>query len=839
MKRAVASGVPELEPHELLERWFSEAGFTPFEFQREVWRAAARGESGLLHSPTGSGKTLAVWGAALLTGLQEVASVAAGRPARSKSLRVLWITPLRALASDTAEALRRPLATLPLEWRVETRTADTPTAVKARQRRTLPEVLVTTPESLSLLLSWKEWRRHFADLSFVVVDEWHELLASKRGVQTELGLARLRRLRSAQQPNPLPIWGLSATLANLDQALDALLGDPTIPRRLVRGTMPKAIAVDALVPESMERFPWSGHLAPRLVEAAAQEIAGLGDGRSTLLFTNTRSQAELWFQALLDARPDWAGELGLHHGSLDRATRDGVEKLLRLGKLRCVVATSSLDLGVDFTPVDRVLQVGSPKGVARLIQRAGRSGHQPGRESRLTCVPTNALELLEVAAARRALERGSIEPREPLRRALDVLAQHLVTAGLGGGFAEDEMLAEVRSTHAFRDLTEAEWQWTLSFVTSGGPALAAYPDFHRAARDGAGRIEVAEGRLAARHRMAIGTIASDASADVRYLSGRRLGSVEESFVARLTPGDRFYFGGKVVEFVRLEGMSALVRRSRGAARTVPRWMGGRMPLSSELARALRERLEQARRGIFEGPEMVAVRQVLETQQAWSALPATDEILVERWRSPEGWHLFLYPFEGRLVHEGLAALWAYRLARLQPMTFTYSMNDYGVDLLSVDEPPLDEALRRGLLSPDDLAEDLPASLNAAELAKRQFREIARVAGLVFPGYPGQARSTKQLQVSTGLLFDVFARYDPANLLLEQARREVFERQLEHTRLRRALERLATSRVLLVDVPRPTPFAFPLLADIAREQLSSEGLAERVRAMRLELEEALAS
>ena len=812
-----------------LEDWFRAQGFEPFAFQREVWAAAQAGESGLVHSPTGTGKTLAVWGAALLDG---------ARSERVPGLALLWITPLRALAADTAEALRRPLAAFDLEWRVETRTADTPSAIKARQRRELPEALVTTPESLSVLLSWPEWRRHFAALRFVVVDEWHELLSTKRGVQTELGLARLRGL------NPgLKVWGLSATLANLEQALEVLLGvDPAEgPRaaRMVRGSMAKEIAVDALVPESMERFPWSGHLAPRLVEAAAAAIAENGEGRSALLFTNTRSQAELWFQALLEARPDWAGEIALHHGSLDRETRDGVERLLRQGRLRCVVATSSLDLGVDFTPVDRVLQVGSPKGVARLIQRAGRSGHQPGRASRLTCIPTHALELLEVAAARLALERGAIEARVPMCRSLDVLAQHLVTVGLGGGFREDEMLREVRTTVAYRALTDEEWRWTLSFVTTGGPSLKAYPEYRRAVRDAEGWVRSAEGRVAARHRMAIGTIAADASADVCYLSGARLGSVEESFAAKLRPGDRFFFAGKVLEFVRLEGMSALVRRSRASSgvRTVPRWAGGRMPLSTELAAALRERLEQARAGIYDGPEMAAVKEVLTTQQAWSVLPATDEILIERWHGPEGWHVFVYPFEGRLVHEGLAALWAYRLSLIEPATFTFAMNDYGVDLLTTGPPPLETGLARGLLSPGDLARDLPASLNAAELAKRQFREIARVAGLVFPGYPGQARSTKQMQVSTGLLFDVFARYDPENLLLEQARREVFERQLEQTRLRHALERLERARVVLVDVPRPTPFAFPLLADIAREQVSSEGLAERVRKMRLPLEEAL--
>jgi ATP-dependent Lhr-like helicase len=814
-----------------VEAWFRSRGWEPFPFQREVWDAYLAGESGLIHAATGTGKTYAAWMGPLLEWMEEGPAPAApsARKRAEPPLRVVWITPLRALAADTEAALRAPLDDLGLPWTLESRTGDTSAAVRSRQRRRLPTALVTTPESLSLLLSRSDARETFRDLRAVVVDEWHELMGSKRGVQTELALARLRRWRPG-----LRTWGVSATLGNLDEARAALLGSgPRAPAgRVVRGRLPKRITVDALIPPAIERFPWAGHLGTQMLP---QVVAAVEEGESALVFTNTRSQTEIWYQAILEARPEWAGTIALHHGSLDRKTRDWVEGGLREGRLRCVVATSSLDLGVDFAPVDRVLQVGSPKGVARLLQRAGRSGHRPGAESRVTCVPTQVLELLEVAAARDAVEAGAVESRLPVERPLDLLAQHVVTVALGGGFRADELLEEVRSTHAYAGLRDDEWRWTLDFVTRGGSALTAYPEYSRVTeRDGVYTVESA--LVARRHRMAVGTIVSDASMAVKYLRGPRIGTVEESFVARLKPGDRFVFGGRPLEFVRVRDMVAWVRRAPSVKGAIPRWMGSRMPLSTELAAALRARLEEARRGEFRGPEMEAVRPVLEIQARWSRVPAADELLIERVRTREGHHLFFFPFEGRLVHEGLAALFALRISRLAPISFTLAANDYGFELLSPDPAPLDEALAAGLLRPEGLAEDVPASLNATEMAKRQFREIARVAGLVFPGYPHSGKTAKQLQASSGLFYDVFRRYDPDNLLVEQAHREVLERQLERSRLGRTLERLATARVVVTEPQRTPPLAFPLLVDRARESVSSESLADRVRRMQLALEHA---
>jgi ATP-dependent helicase Lhr and Lhr-like helicase len=808
------------------EEWFSSRGWAPFPFQREVWQGYLSGRSGLVHAATGTGKTYAAWLGPLIEWMAEDEPVKRSRRI-APPLRVLWLTPLRALAADTAEALAEPLRDLDLPWTLETRTGDTSPATRARQRRRLPSALITTPESLSLLLSWDDPRALFGELRLVVVDEWHELMGTKRGVQVELALARLRALHPQ-----LRIWGLSATIGNLEAARDTLLGTSPVASQLVRGEESKEVVIDALIPPVIERFPWAGHLGTQMLP---QVVEAVEEGSSAIVFTNTRSQTEIWYQALLQARPEWAGAIALHHGSLDRKRRDWVEDGLRTGRLRCVVATSSLDLGVDFSPVDRVLQIGSPKGIARLLQRAGRSGHRPGAVSRVTCVPTNALELIEVAAARDGVKAGAVESRLPVERPLDVLVQHVVTVALGGGFREADLLAEVRSTRSYAELRDDEWRWVLDFVTRGGEALHAYPEYSRVLeRDGVFWME--DPQMAKRHRMAIGTIVGDAHITVQYLGGGRLGSVEESFIARLSQGDRFIFAGKPLEFVRVRDMKAWVRRAPSMKGAIPRWMGSRLPLSGELAAALRKRLEEAARGEYREAEMQAIRPILEVQARWSRIPAADELLIERVKSREGHHLFFFPFEGRLVHEGLAALFAYRLSRLRPISFTMASNDYGFELLSPEPAPLDEGLEQGLLAPENLLEDVPASLNATEMARRQFREIARVAGLVFPGFPHAGKSARQLQASSGLFFDVFSRYDPANLLLSQAHREVLERQLESSRLGRTLERLSRSKLAVTSPSRTPPLAFPLLVDRTRDRVSTESLADRVLRMQMALERA---
>jgi ATP-dependent Lhr-like helicase len=806
------------EPRARLEAWFAERGWRVQDFQRDVWEAWGQGRSGLLHAPTGSGKTLAVWGAALIH------AASRPEPARKKPrLKLLWITPLRALAADTLKNLREPAEAMGLDWQIAMRTGDSSSRDRRLARNGGADALVTTPESLALLLSYADTAPMLSQLDGVIVDEWHELLGSKRGTLLELGLARLRRLAPG-----LRVWGLSATLGNLEEAKETLVPrDPSA--LLVQGRQPRPVIIETALPRDGERFPWAGHLGLRQLPRVLERVLA---ARSTLLFTNTRAQAELWHQALSAVWPEDASALALHHGSLDRKLRGDTETAIREGRVRCVVATSSLDLGVDFSAVDQVIQVGSPKGVARLLQRAGRAGHRPGEASRVLCIPTNALELVEFAAVRDALAQGRIEARRPLRMGLDVLAQHLVTRAVGGGFEAAEALAEARSTHAFAALDETQWNALLDFVVRGGEALQHYPDYRRVQLDEDGVHRLADRRLALRHRLSIGTIVSDGSMRVKFLRGADLGSVEEQFVGRLKPRDRFLFAGRCLELVQLKDMTAYVKLAKVPNSSVPRWMGGRMPLSTELSEGVQSLLAGED---WTSPEMQASRPLLGLQERISALPARDELLVEEIVARDGLQLFLFPFAGRLVHEGLAALMAARWGRRVQNSFSYAVNDYGIVIAPASRTPVDEALLRELLSPRDLVADIEASLNLGELAKRQFRDVARVAGLLPPSLPGRAaRSLRALQASSGLLYDVLQRHDPGHLLLAQAARDVLEAQLDFTRLRDTLERLATRSLRHLAPSTLTPLAFPLWADRMRGSLSTEDWRTRVERAAAKLE-----
>ncbi|MCV6906298.1 MAG: ligase-associated DNA damage response DEXH box helicase [Achromobacter xylosoxidans] len=800
-----------------LAAWFAARGWKPAPFQRETWRRYLDGESGLLHTPTGSGKTLAAFGGPLIEALAADAPMAAG-----EGPRVLWVTPLRALAADTTRALTQTAADMGLAWTVALRTGDASARDKRLARQGKAQVLVITPESLALLLSYADASSRFRALRCIVVDEWHELLGNKRGVLLQLCLARLRRLSPGVRT-----WGLSATLGNLDEARAVLLphapGSP-----LVAGARPRRMQISTLLPERSRALPWAGHLGLSQLERVFKRLF---DVRATLLFTNTRAQAELWHRALESIWPEAPATLALHHGSLDPKLRAAVEQGLRDGTVRCVVATSSLDLGVDFPAVDQVLQIGSPKGVARLLQRAGRARHRPGESGNVVCVPAQALELIEYAAARQAIARGEIESRPPPVGSLDVLAQHAVTLALGGGFEADELYREVRGTHAYAALDGATWRAVLDFVVQGGRALAKYPDYQRVARDADGRYRVHDRRVAFRHRLSIGTITADGAVAVKYLRGGSLGSVEEGFLARLRRGDRFQFAGRTLELVRLEGMIAYVRRAKGGDGPVATWQGGRMPLSTQLA----SEVESLYSHPGSHPEMRAVEPLLRIQEQASALPDRGRLVAERIGSRRGMHLFLFPFAGRAVHEGIAAMIALRWGRRQANTISYTVNDYGLMLTLAEPAALDDALLRQLLSPDNMADDLREGVNLGEMARRQFREIARVAGLLTPSLPGQAaRSLRQVQASSGLLYDVLRRYDPDHLLLAQAEREVFELQLEAPRLLAALHDCQRRELLLREPRALTPLSFPLWTESMRGQLSTETWQARVRRAAAQLE-----
>lgn len=803
--------------------WFDSRGWDVFSFQRAAWGAYLDGRDALIHSPTGSGKTYAAWLGAVIErlGEEDPKPVVSGKKVLPEPIRVVWVTPLRALAGDTTKALQESVDELGLNWSVEMRTGDTSSSVKARQRKRLPTALVTTPESLTILLTYAETAKQLKKVRLVVCDEWHELMSSKRGVQAELAIARLRSL----SPD-LRVVGVSATLGNLNEAARCLVGSTRPAPVMVRGKEEKPIEVECVLPDSIERYPWAGHIGTTLVGKVIERIEG---ACSTLLFTNTRAQAEIWFRAILRASPDLIGRLALHHGSLERELRDTVERMLKGedGGLRCVVSTSSLDLGVDFAPVDQVIQVGSPKGVARMVQRAGRSGHRPGETSRIVGVPTNAFELIEYAGVRDAIEAGELESRRPLEKPLDVLVQHLVTAAMADGFDEDALRDEVRSTWAFRDLSDKEWSWAMDFVRSGGEALTVYPEYSRLVDIG-GMMKVASRGIAQRHRMNIGTIVADDAVKVAYASGKTLGSIEESFVSRLNIGDRFVFAGKVLRLKRLREMTATVERANRVTGAVPRWNGGTMSLSTQLAESVQERLARAGRGDFGGPEMGCVRPLLERQAEVSAIPDPESLLIEHTRVRGRHHVFVFPFAGRLANEGLGAVLSLRLSRLRPRSVTAVVNDYGIELACDEEMETDGPTWQSLLVREGLLDDLVESVNSVEFTRRQFRVIARIAGLTQQGFPGGRAKTRHLQASSDMFYDVFREFDPENMLLYQAQKEVLDDQLELSRLDRALERAAGMEMRIVATERLSPMAFPLYAESLRATtVTSESWEDRVR------------
>lgn len=1037
---ASAAAAAALAP---IEAWFAGRGWTPMAFQRQCWQAFLRGESGLLQVPTGSGKTYAaVLGpiAAMLAeaageaatpaplsaaaSAQPLASAAASRrsgrsaspaPAGPEGLRLLVITPLRALSRDLALAIEEPIREMGWPLRVAIRNGDTASHERSKQLRRPPQILITTPESLSVLLSNAAAPDLFARLQAVVLDEWHELMGSKRGSQCELCLSWLRRLRPQ-----LRTWAISATIGNLEEAARAALGLPqeaelltsddppeapadphtgapaqpetpvpsvaasvsamasgavdsetSRPRgtgsgpspscpppaawssaaplpagmaplppqtgrgtaRLISARLRRDTTIRSLLPESIDGFPWGGHLGLRMYE---ELVAGLDPAVSTLLFTNTRNQAERWHQCLRFACPEMEDALALHHSAIDRAEREAIEARVKSGELRWVVCTSSLDLGVDFQPVERVVQIGSAKNLARLLQRAGRSAHCPGGTSQVLFMPTNALELLEVSAMRRGLEQGLVEHRRPPRLPLDVLLQHLVTLACGPGFEPAVELQTVRRCWSFRTLTEAQWQWCLEFLEHGGRCLGAYPRYRkllrcgpdgeplpgagshaggsedgsmdpaasapeggaagpcdrkaamtalsvRAATDAAAsdtscptaegsdagpadaawsarqgtaagltagiaaepfRYRVLDKAIARLHRFNIGTITADRAVTVRFVRGAVLGHVEEAFISRLKPGDVFFFAGRQLEFVRLREMTAQVKASTRKSTTVPAWAGGQMALSDLLSTHLRAEVDRSARALagetaLDTPELLALEPLLRRQADLSRLPRRHQLLLELCHSREGSHLFAFPFEGRFVHEGIGFLWAWRLARHQASTITVSVNDYGFELLAPKGYPFEELLELhgdALLDRTDLEADLEQAVNLSELCRRRFRAIAQVSGLITQAMPGQNRTGGQLQISAALLFDVFQKHEPDHLLLEQARREVLDEQLERPRLQAALERMAGCEWLLERTPRPGPLAFPLLVERLNNRLSNESLLERVQRLIAEAQRA---
>lgn len=798
--------------YNIITSWMEKDSHHPFTFQAETWDKYAKGYNGMVIAPTGFGKTFSVFLAVLIDFMNHPKQHHAG-------LKLIWITPLRSLAKDLARAMQEAIDDIGLDWTVEVRNGDTDAKTKQRQSKSMPDVLLVTPESLHLLLAQKSRNTFFKNIQCIAVDEWHELLGTKRGVMVELAVQFIKSIKST-----LKIWGITATIGNLDEAIDVLIPNAT-KRTKVVAKEKKKIDIIPVYPDKVEILPWAGHLGAQLADKVAAIIL---ESKSTIVFTNTRNQSENWYQLLLQAYPDFAGQIALHHSSIDGPIRQWIEDALSAGKLKAVVATSSLDLGVDFKPVDTVIHIGSSKGVARFIQRAGRSGHSPHEVSKIYFVPTHSLELIEVAALKEAVRTNTLEERIPLIHSFDVLVQFMVTIALGGGFQADELKDIVLQTFAFQTINDEEWTWCLRFITQGGNIGSQYEEFHKVAIQENGLYVVEKRRIGMLHRMNIGVIVSEAMLKVKFQSGGYIGMLEEYFITKLNPGDKFILAGRVLELQRIKDMTVMVKNSSGKA-IAPSWVGGRLPLTSNLSHFLRNKLALSLHPNAQEEELQFLHPLIANQDAHSHIPAADEFLVEQIKTKEGYHLFMYPFEGRLVHEVMSALMAYRISRLYPISFSMAMNDYGFELFSDSEIALTETQLQHILSRKNLMEDVMASINAAEMAKRKFRDIAVVSGMVIHNMYGKQKNNKSLQSSAGLLFNVLEEYDPHHLLLRQAYDEVFHQQLEEPRLRAAFDRINNSKIIYTFANKFTPLSFPIKVDSLRQSLSSEDLAKRIEKM----------
>jgi ATP-dependent Lhr-like helicase len=809
------------ELFDIADNWFRKQNWKPFAFQKETWTAFLQGKNGLLNAPTGSGKTYALW---MPIVLDYIKSNPDYKSKHKPGLKAIWITPLRALSVEIKQAAERVIADLDVPLTVGIRSGDTTSAERAKQKGKMPDLLITTPESLQLLLASKGYVKTFESCRAIVIDEWHELLGTKRGVQTELGLSRLKTIAPKMR-----IWGISATIGNLQQGREVLLGIGSKAYHnsvLIRANIDKKIKILSIIPEKMDAYPWRGHMGLHLVDEVAAIIKR---SRTTLVFTNVRSACEIWFQRLLEKYPEFAGEMAMHHGSINRDTRLWVEQAIRNEELKAVVCTSSLDLGVDFAPVEAVIQIGGPKGVARFMQRAGRSGHQPGKESVIYFLATHAMELIEASALKKAVANTVVEDRIPYLNSWDVLVQYLNTLAVSDGFFPDEIYKEVKATFCYQAMSPENWQWLLNFITKGSQSLQAYDEYKKVEIEANGLYKINSRMIAMHHRMQIGTIVGDAVLHVKYLGGGFIGTIEEWFISKLKPGDVFTFAGRKLELFKVKNMQVLVRNAvNSKSSKLTSWMGGRLSFSAQMSEMLRQEMYSANEEKL-SPELQALAPVFKRQRKESVVPTGGEFLIETFKTREGFHAIFYPFEGRFVHEALASLLAYRISLLSPISFSLAYNDYGFELLSDQEIDMQGVLDNNLFSTEYVHHDLQKSLNATEMARRKFRDIAVISGLVFTGFPGKMIKTKHLQSGSQLIFEVFRDYEPDNLLFQQAYRETFEHQLEEGRVIQALERIALQDIVWKQCQKPTPFSFPIITDRLREKLSSETLAERIKKM----------
>jgi ATP-dependent Lhr-like helicase len=771
--------------------WFRARGWSPHQHQLAVLAAARAGESVLLIAPTGGGKTLA----GFLPSLVELAR------APREGLHTLYVSPLKALSVDVRRNLEKPIAEMALPIRVETRTGDTPAGRRKRQRAQPPHLLLTTPESLALLLSYPDAPELFRDLRAVVVDEIHALAGTKRGELLALGLARIARLA----PGACRI-GLSATVA-WPSELAAFLGSGGAPGRIIEGGEGPTPEIRILA--TREHLPWAGHMA---LHALAEVYETIRRHRTVLIFVNTRAQAELCFQELWRLNEDNL-PIALHHGSLAVEQRRKVEAAMAAGKLRAVVATSSLDLGIDWGDVDLVVQIGAPKGVSRLVQRIGRANHRLDEPSRALLVPSNRFEVLECHAAATAVAEGALDGDKPRPGGLDVLAQHLLGMACCRPFTADEMYEEVRTATPYAALSRADFDDTLRFVENGGYSLAAYERWRRLFRDSLGRYHVAGDKVAQRYRMNVGTIVEAVMLKVRLVRGPVLGEIEEWFAQGLTPGDTFYFAGRLLRFLGIREMTVEAAPAPpGQPPRIPSYEGGKLPLSTFLADRVRALLQDRSRW-RELPD--PVREWLDLQEWRSVLPGSDGLLVETF--PRGGRFFLvaYSFEGRQAHQTLGMLLTRRMERMGLAPLGFVATDYVLAVWSLRRA-VDMA---SLFDEDMLGDDLEAWMAESSLLKRTFRDVAVIAGLVERQHPGLRKSGKQVTFSSDLIYDVLRRHEPDHVLLRATRADAARGLTDVARLAAFLKRIQ-GRIMLRALDHVSPLAVPVLLEIGRENVAGE-------------------
>ncbi|WP_173934641.1 ligase-associated DNA damage response DEXH box helicase [Chelativorans sp. Marseille-P2723] len=796
-------------------KWFAARGWSPRPHQLELLERTRQRRSVLLIAPTGAGKTLAGFLPAL-TDLASRPKLKAGEPQRG--IHTLYISPLKALAVDIERNLSKPVEEMGLDIRIETRTGDTPAHKRQRQKFAPPDIMLTTPEQLALLIASPEADRLFSDLEYVVLDELHSLVTSKRGHLLALGLSRLRRL--AQD---LMSIGLSATVSDPD-ALSQWLVDQnpaSAPAEIV--TVSGGAKPEITILETQERVPWAGHSALYAIPAIYEAITR---HKTTLLFVNTRSQAEMLFRALWHVNEENL-PIALHHGSLDVAQRRKVEKAMETNSLRAIVATSTLDLGIDWGDVDLVIHVGAPKGASRLAQRIGRSNHRMDEPSRAILVPANRFEVMECRAALEANYLGAQDTPPIGEGTLDVLAQHVLGRACAGPFDEDEFYEEVRSAAPYQRLDRTTFGRVVEFVATGGYALKTYERYARIRRMRDGRWRLSHPNAAQQYRLNIGTIVEEPMLTVRLIRRRTangaargglvLGQVEEYFLETLAPGDTFLFSGRVLRFEGIRENEAYVTSAAGTDAMVPAYAGGKFPLSTYLASEVRAMLADMNRWQAL-PNQVS--DWLRIQQERSTLPRKEDLLIETFPRGSRFYMVAYPFEGRLAHQTLGMLLTRRLERAAARPLGFVATDYSLAIWSLGD--MGAMIASGALSlerlfdEDMLGDDLESWLADSWLLKRTFRNCAIISGLVERRHPGREKSGRQVTVSSDLIYDVLREHEPDHILLRATWQDAATGLLDIGRLGEMLSRIR-GRIMHKDLKKISPLAVPVMLEIGREQV----------------------